>query len=388
MALNVTRRLMLTGAMGSSIAGAAACVSTVGAVKPAVAEAAFPPAANIDPYLLGPKEGVALLSRNENPFGPSKSAREMIEYAASKGAYYTSREAEEKLVKMIADKNGVAPEQVVVTTGSGEVLSAIALVYGPKGPIVAPRLFWDTTALYAANLGMADIQRVPLAADMSIDLPAVEAAVSEQTGLVQLCNPNNPTGLVSDPVTLQAAVKRMAKKTTVLIDEAYIELSDDPAANSCVPLINAGHDVIVTRTFSKIYGMAGVRVGYSISSAETAEKIRATAMSWTPSLSIAAAIGCYNDEAFLELSRSKIKQARDMVNMTLDTMGLERLPSQTNFVYFKSGREANDVQKAMMERKISIRGQYMDYNEWTRVSMGTLADVERFCKTLPVVLAT
>lgn len=77
-----------------------------------------------------------------------------------------------------------------------------------------------------------------------------------------------------------------------------------------------------------------------------------------------------------------------MVNMTLDTMGLERLPSQTNFVYFKSGREANDVQKAMMERKISIRGQYMDYNEWTRVSMGTLSDVERFCKTLPTVLAT
>ena len=132
--------------------------------------------------------------------------------------------------------------------------------------------------------------------------------------------------------------------------------------------------------------MAGVRVGYSISSIETAEKIRAAAMSWTPSLSIAAAIGCYNDEAFLEMSRSKIKQARDMVNMTLDTMGLERLPSQTNFVYFKSGREANDVQKAMMERKISIRGQYMDYNEWTRVSMGKIPDVERFCKALPEVL--
>ncbi|MEM6557482.1 MAG: histidinol-phosphate transaminase, partial [Pseudomonadota bacterium] len=314
------------------------------------------------------------------------SARDMIEYAATKGAYYTSREAQILLTEMIAEKNGVAPEQVVVTTGSGEVLSAIALIYGPKGPIVAPRLFWDTTALYAVNLGMAKIDRVPLAADMSIDLPATEAKVTDSTGLVQLCNPNNPTGLVSDAATLQAAVKRMAAKTTVLIDEAYIELSDDPDANSCVPLINAGHDVIVTRTFSKIYGMAGVRVGYSISSAETAEKIRATAMSWSPSLSIAAAIGCYNDEAFLTKSRSKIQEAREMVNMTVDTLGLTRLPSQTNFVYFKSGQEANDVQKAMAERKISVRGQYMDYNEWTRVSMGKIADVERFCKALPEVL--
>lgn len=386
MTINLTRRLMLTGAMGTSIAGAAACVSSVGSATPAAAEGAFPPAPTIDPYLLGPKEGVALLSRNENPFGPAKSARDMIDYAASKGAYYTSFEAQVMLAEMIAEKNNVSPEQVVVTTGSGEVLSAIALIYGPKGPIVAPRLFWDTTALYAVNLGMANIERVPLAADMSIDLSAIEAKVTPKTGLVQLCNPNNPTGMVSDAESLKAAVIRMASKTTVLVDEAYIELSDDPEGNSCVPLINAGHDVIVTRTFSKIYGMAGVRVGYSISSAETAEKIRATAMSWSPSLSIAAAIGCYNDEKFLAMSRSKIQEARDMVNTTIDTLGLTRLPSQTNFVYFKSGKEANAVQEAMMKKKISIRGQYMDYNEWTRVSMGTIADVERFCKALPEVL--
>ena len=341
MTLNLTRRLMLTGAMGSSIAGAAACVSSVGTATTAAAEAegAFPVKAGIDPYLLGPKDGVALLSRNENPYGPSKSARDMIEYAATKGAYYTSREAQVMLTEMIAEKNGVAPEQVVVTTGSGEVLSAIALIYGPKGPIVAPRLFWDTTALYAVNLGMAKIERVPLAADMSIDLPAIEAKVTDSTGLVQLCNPNNPTGLVSDASTLQAAVKRMAAKTTVLVDEAYIELSDDPDANSCVPLINAGHDVIVTRTFSKIYGMAGVRVGYSISSAETAEKIRATAMSWSPSLSIAAAIGCYNDEAFLTKSRSKIQEARDMVNMTVDSLDRTGLRCRLNLAFFKSVRE-------------------------------------------------
>jgi histidinol-phosphate aminotransferase len=221
---------------------------------------------------------------------------------------------------------------------------------------------------------------------MEIDLPAIEAKVTGDTGLVQLCNPNNPTGLVADAATFQSAVRGMAASTTVLVDEAYIELSDDPEANSCVPLINEGLDVIVTRTFSKIYGMAGIRVGYSISSAETAERIRATAMSWSPCTSYAAGIGCYNDTEFLDYSKSKIVEARQMIMATLDTLGLEYLPSQTNFLYFKSGQEANDVRAAMAERQISIRGQYMDYNEWTRVSMGRLDDVERFCLALPEVL--
>lgn len=387
MAFDISRRFMLSGALGASAASLAAC-ATSSSVTAAAAETAgaFPASAVPDPYLLGPKEGVALLSRNENPYGPSKAALKMVEYAASKGAYYTSPDATMQLMQMIADKNGVAPEQIVLTTGSGEVLSAIAMIYGKKGPIVAPRLFWDTTALYAVNQGVGSIDRVPLADDMSIDLPAIQARVSTGTGLVQLCNPNNPTGLVSDAATLKAAVKSMAAKTTVLVDEAYIELADDPEGNTCVGLINEGYDVIVTRTFSKIYGMAGLRMGYSISSAETAEKIRGVVMSWTPCTSYAAAIGAYSDDDFLAFSKAKIVEAREMVNTTIDTLGLERLPSQTNFVYFKSGKEANDVRDAMNAKLISVRGQYMDYNEWTRVSMGKIEDVERFCKALPEVV--
>lgn len=384
MAFDISRRFVLTGAMTASAAGLAACATP--GTKMTNVDAAFPATTTPDPYLLGPSEGVALLSRNENPYGPSKAALDMIAYAASKGAYYTSQGAVLQLAQMIADKNGVSPEQIVLTTGSGEVLSAIAMIYGANGPIVAPRLFWDTTALYAVNQGVGSIDRVPLAADMSIDLTATEAKVTTKTGLVQLCNPNNPTGLVSNAATLKASVKRMAAKTTVIVDEAYIELSDDPEGNTCVDLIKQGHDVIVTRTFSKIYGMAGIRMGYSISSAETAEKIRSVVMSWAPCTSYAGAIGAYQDEAFVAFSKSKIVEAREMVNATIDTLGLVRLPSQTNFVYFKSGKEANAVQAAMNEKMISVRGQYMDYNEWTRVSMGKIKDVERFCKALPEVV--
>ena len=383
MAFDISRRMMLTSAVGASIAGAASA-TPMGAQS--AQEAAFPEGIVENPYLLGAPEGVALLSRNENPYGPSKAALKMIEYGAQKGAYYVSREAQMLLRQMIAEKNGVAPEQVAITTGSGEALSAIALIYGPNGKIVAPRLFWDTTALYAKRLGMAEIDRVPLTEDMDINLAGIEAKVDDSTGLVQLCNPNNPTGLVSDPAVFKAAVKRMAAKAPVLVDEAYIELADNPAEHECIDLIKEGHNVIVSRTFSKIYGMAGIRVGYTISSAETAEKIQQTAMSWSPSTSFAGAIGAYNDDAFLEFSKAKIVEGREMVTTTLDTLGLTYLPSSTNFVYFKSGKEANDVQQAFAAKKISVRGQYMDYNEWTRVSMGKIEDVDRFCKALPEIV--
>lgn len=381
MKIETTRRLVLFGAASAS-AVAAGCTKAV--TKPAAVEGAFPPGLQ-DKALLGPKDGVALLSRNENPYGPAPSALKMIEYAAKKGAYYPGR-AQLTLAKMIAERHGVEPEQIVITTGSGEVLSAIALIYGANGPIVAPRLFWDTTALYAKRLGMAEIERVALAPDMSIDLAAIESGVNQGTGLVQLCNPNNPTGMVSDTAMLKSAVKRMAAKTTVLVDEAYMELADDPEGSTCIDLIKQGHNVIVARTFSKIYGMAGIRVGYTISSAETAQKIRETTMSWMSGVGIAAAIGCYNDEKFLNYSKGKIVEAREMVTETCNALGLEALPSQTNFVYFKSGKEANDVQKAFAAKDIMIRGQYMDYNEWSRVSMGRTEDVIRFCKALPEIV--
>ena len=111
-------------------------------------------------------------------------------------------------------------------------------------------------------------------------------------------------------------------------------------------------------------------------------------MSWMSGVGIAAAIGCYNDTAFIDDSRAKLIQGREMVMETLNVLGLEALPSQASFVFFRSGKEANAVQKAMSDRGILIRGQYLDYNQWSRVSMGYLEDVERFCKALPEVLAS
>lgn len=376
---NATRRHLLIGAAGA--AALSSCSARTASLN-AEAAGAFPPE---EMTLLGPAPGMARLSSNENPYGPSPSALRMVEYAGRKGAYYATG-ASAKLKAMIAERHGVTPDHIAVTTGSGEALSAIAVAYGRRGPMVAPRLFFDFPTFYATRLGLAEINRVPLQADFALDLPAMEAAVTGETGFVQLCNPNNPTGLLEPAVPFQAAVKRMAQKTTVVVDEAYMELVDDPDANTCIGLVKDGHNVIVTRTFSKLYGMAGLRVGYVIAQPDVAKNIQFTAMAWMSGVGIAAAIGCYNDAAFIDYSLSKIREGRQQIEASLNALGVEALPAQTNFIYFKSGKPADDVRDALKERDIYIRGKTMDYVDWSRVSMGKLEDVDRFCMALPEVL--
>lgn len=379
MTIRATRRSLLLGAAGLS-AATAACKPRLSALQ-AETVGAFPQLPS-GTELIGPQAGVARLHSNENPYGPAQSALDAMDYAARKGAYYAD-DASKPLAKMIADRHGLDPAQVTLSTGSAEALSAIALIYGQQGPIVAPRLFFDATPLYAQRLGLADIQRAPMTADMDMDLPALEAMVGPETGMVQICNPNNPTGILTDTAALKAAVKRMAKKTTVVVDEAYMELTDQPESTTCIDLIKQGHDVIVSRTFSKLYGMAGIRVGYVISSPETARKIASANMTWMSGVGYAAAIGCYDDQPFIDRSLKKIIEGREMVMNTLSALDMQALPSQTNFVYFKPGIAANELQQALAARKIFIRGQYMDYDEWSRVSMGRLRDVAAFCKALP-----
>lgn len=383
MAGTTSRRGLLLGGAGLGLSlGACASQSKLNPTQ----SNGLSSAAVVTNNLLGPMPGVAKLNSNENPYGPSKSALRMIEYAGTKGAYYADHKVTH-LAELIAERHGLTADHVTISSGSAEALSAIAMIYGQQGPIIAPRLSFDETLIYAQRLGLAELDLVPMGPGLSVDLAAVEAQVTSETGMVQICNPNNPTGVLSDAAELKAAVRRMAQNTTVIVDEAYMELTDDPDGNTCVGLVNEGHDVIVARTFSKLYGMAGIRVGYTISSPETAARIRTGIMSWMSGVGIAAAMGCYNDTAFIQDSLSKLVQGREMVMETLNVLGLEALPSQASFVFFRSGQKANDLQKALSDRKIQIRGQYLDYDQWSRVSMGYLEDVERFCKALPEVIA-
>lgn len=329
----------------------------------------------------GPKIGQALLSRNENPYGPAPSALRAIAETSKMGCYYNDR-GHAKLTAMIAERNGVSPEQVVIGEGSTEVLCAAALAWGRKGSILAPELFWDTTVQYAERQGVKAV-RVPLMADMSVNLPGMAAALDDSVAMVHLCNPNNPTGILIPPAELKAFIAKVSPKATVLVDEAYNELTDRPDDNSTIDLVKAGADVIVCRTFSKIYGMAGLRVGYAIASEENAARIRSHQMSFGGNLGgLAAAIASYNDTPFLDQSRAAVLEAREMIVEAVAKAGLTALPSQTNFVFVKVP-DANALRDAMAQSGISIRGAYGSLNGYSRVSTGKLEDVARYTAALP-----
>lgn len=374
MTLELDRRSLL----GAASVGAALMMSDSAAIAK-VAEAKKP--------LFGPAPGIALLSRNENPYGPAPSAIKAIYDTASKGCYYADVGLK-TLTEMIAERHGVGTENVVVSSGSTEVLCSVALAWADKGAILCPELFWDTTVNYGAKKG-ADVVRVPLADDMGIDLDAMTAALSPEIGLVHICNPNNPTGMVLDGDDLRGFIRKSSGDATILVDEAYNELTDKPEYSSVVDLVKEGHDIIVCRTFSKIYGMAGMRVGYAITSPENAEKIRGYLMSFGGNMSgLAAAIASLNDTGFTRYSKNRIVEARSSIMDTLDGLGMEVLPSQTNFLYVKVP-DADTVQAQMAQRDIMIRGSYGDqWKSWSRVSTGKIEDVERYNTALIQLFGT
>lgn len=370
--MDIGRRTFLGG--GAAVAGISAAFPALGQAGAAVSAA--------DNF--GPEDGIAMLARNENPYGPAPSALRAAAEVATKGCYYSDRGLR-MLHEMIAERHSVSPDQVVVGAGSTEILSAIAISWGAQGTILCPGLFWDTTVQYGERQGVQAI-RVPLAGDMNVDLAAMEAAFNDDVSLVQICNPNNPTGMLVDAAGLRALATRVTPTATLLVDEAYNELADDPAGNSVVDMVREGHDVIVCRTFSKIYGMAGMRVGYALTSAENARRIRSHMMSFGGNTcGLAAAIASYNDMAFLDSSRAAILEGREIIMDAATRSGLTTLPSQTNFVYVEVP-DADAVAAAMRERGIIIRPAYGEWTHYSRVSTGKLEDVARYAAALPEVI--
>ncbi len=336
----------------------------------------------------GPAPGIAKLNANENPYGPSDAALAAMLQASKRGAYYVG-ETVPRLKSMIAERHGLTPEHIALSSGSSGVLTYLGEARSVKGKILGPDLFWDTTAKMATRHG-GSIKRLPRNPNLAIDLDAMYEAITDDVALVQITNPNNPTGLVLDGDALRAFCKKASRKATVLVDEAYNELTDKPDYTSMVDLVREGYDVVVARTFSKIYGMAGMRVGYLMAAPETAAEVMRYSLGdyALNQAGVAGAVASYNDLAFLEMSRSRVVEARDMLQAAVAEAGLRALPSATNFVFVDlGGLNAETFRQKMAERNVLIRGIYRDYTNWSRVSMGMLGDVEQYVAALPQVLA-
>ncbi len=363
--------------IGSAVAG----VSTLASARTFSLDAA-------SVNLFGPASGIAKLNANENPYGPSPKALKAIVEASAHGAYYVRRSAQ-RLREMIAERHGLSSDYVVLSSGSSGVLTYLALAASQQGKILAPDLFWDTTSLMGVRNSSNGIVRLPKSASLNIDLQAMEGALDSDISMVHVTNPNNPTGMVLDSAELRAFCSRASEKCTVLVDEAYNELTADPAASTMIPLVKAGKNVAVARTFSKIYGLAGMRVGYMIAKPELLEKVKQYGLGdyGLNQAGVAAAVASYNDTEFLEYSKAKIVEAREMVSEALKQNGLTALPSETNFMFVNLGaKNAESFRKAMADRNVLIRGIYRDYTHWSRVSMGKLEDVQQYVDALPAAL--
>jgi len=380
MTSRLNRRTFLGGS--AALSGA---VAAAGGLPLTLASASSAAAAASPSY--GPAPGIAKLNANENPYGPSDSALAAMFQASKRGAYYVG-ESVPMLKAMIAERHGLTPEHIALSSGSSGVLTYLGEARSVQGKILGPDLFWDTTAKMATRHG-GGIKRLAPNPDLAIDLDAMYESITDDVALVQITNPNNPTGLVLDGDALRAFCKKASRKATVLVDEAYNELTDKPEYTSMVDLVREGYDVVVARTFSKIYGMAGMRVGYLMAAPETAAEVMSYSLGdyALNQAGVAAAVASYNDLAFLEMSRSRIIEAREMVQAAIADAGLRALPSATNFVFVNLGDlNAETFRQKMAERNVLIRGIYGKYDNWSRVSMGLLGDVEQYVAALPRVL--
>ena len=333
----------------------------------------------------GPIPGKTLLRFNENPYGPSPEGLKAAAEAAKAGAYYPGS-IETDLPAAIAERNGLAARNMVLCSGSNEGLQAAMVAYGKRGQVLMPATTYKAHVSYSRRMGVR-ISEVPLADDMSIDLDRMAAAVDDSVSMVYIANPNNPTGMTLDGDELREFCRSVGKKALVLVDEAYNEVTDDPDYTSMVDLVRAGENVLVMRTFSKLFGMAGYRVGYGMAPPDVASLVNGHVMAWPNGIGMACALASYNDEEFITFSRGKILEGRSMVIETFRRNGIETLPSQTNFVYADIGRDAGDFARAMSARNVMIRNNMSGPSTFIRVSMGKLEDLEVFDRVFTEVYA-
>lgn len=330
---------------------------------------------------------VAKLNANENPYGPSPMALEAFKNAASGGNRYAWKELFQ-LVGKIADFEGVQSKNIMMGPGSSDLLEKTAMVlFMNGGNIVSADPAYMSLIHVAESVG-ATWKPVPLKDDWSHDLKAMEKAIDADTKLVYICNPNNPTGTITEHQELVDFCSRVSEKVPVFVDEAYLWFLEDNAKKSMVSLINDGKDVIIARTFSKIHGMAGLRVGYIVAQESTLNKLQnitrgGMGISYP---SVYAAIAAMDDSAFIDKSRTLNAECREYVYKSLDQMGIEYVPSYTSFLIFPIEMEGKEFLQKMTELQVGVRAfEFMEKN-WCRVSMGTMDEMKMFTVALNKVL--
>ncbi len=332
------------------------------------------------------KPGPILLNSNENPYGPSPKALAAL-VAANPVANRYPDGAEDGMRAAIAKHHGVAEEQVVLGCGSSEILQMADLAFtGPGRKAVAAEPTFEAVLHYAKVL-RAEPVTVALTPDHRHDVGKMADACKTDVGLAYVCNPNNPTGTIVSGDELRRFVSSVPPATTILVDEAYFHFVEDPSYRSALDLIAKHPNVVVARTFSKIYGMAGLRLGYAVGSKERIDEMAKYAtFSNANAAVLAAALASLNDPDLVPRQRTLLNDSRRWLVAEMTRQGRKTIPSHTNFVMIDVGGDVKPVIQAFRDRNILVGRKFPSLSTWLRVTIGKPDEVKSFAAALQEIV--
>ncbi len=313
------------------------------------------------------------IDANENPLGPCSGACSSISSLIPDGGRYDT-DLTIKLIKTFSEQEGLKPEYVVVYAGSSEPLHYSVLAYtSPKKPFVLADPGYEA-GMYAAKMSGAKVIKVPLTASHAHDVKAMVAA-DPNAGVIYICNPNNPSGTLTSREDIEYALANKPKGSILLIDEAYIHFSDAPHS---LDLVKADKDVVVLRTFSKLYGMAGVRCGFAIGRPDLLQKLGVYGQNAMPIMAVAAANASLEDANIIP-QRKKINA--DIRSQTFDWLTANNysfIPSVSNCFMLDTKRPGKEVLAAMAAKNVYIGRVWPIMPTYVRITVGTHTDMQKF----------
>jgi histidinol-phosphate aminotransferase len=333
-------------------------------------------------------DAMAKLANNENNFGiPPSVMKAMTDHWKYAGRYGYPGAG---VAQAIAEYDGVKPENVMITHGSGEVLSIIgtALLQGGK-KVVGVDPTYGSVYSHASNI-KAEAIRIPLTKDYRQPIDQIIEATNKhknELGFVYICNPNNPTGVIVKKQEIKQLLDAIPATMPVLIDEAYHHYVDDPDYATAMPYVNEGRQVIVARTFSKIAGMAALRIGYAVGPTELLQKMRIYQGGAINVLAQYGAVAALKDKAAMADVKGKTIALREKTSKALKDLGYEVIPSQTNFFMVGLRREVQPVIQAFRDEGVLVGRPFPPMTQHLRVSVGTGEEMERFLTAFKKIMA-
>lgn len=333
-------------------------------------------------FAVATREKDIRINFNENPYGPSPRALEAISGAEATAMRYP-HDLYQEATEAIAHLHGVARENVLLGCGSTEILRMADMAFlGAGKNVVAAEPTFEAVLEYA-RVTRAEAVKIPLTADFRHDLPRMAAACTSKTGLVYLCNPNNPTGTVVTREELGEFFGRVPATTMVLVDEAYYDFVEDARCASAFEWMGKMPNLVVARTFSKVYGLAGMRLGYGVGSRQAIEAMRAHRIQDNGNAAVlSAALASLADPGHRADVRKRLNDTRRWLSRELEKDGRRTMPSEANFVMLYLGSDAGPVIAAFRARGIEVGRRFPSLSDWLRVSMGTQPEMEAFLGAL------